>query len=188
QVVCLARPALGFCRYVCDCRATQHPRAEKRQDGFPHVGCVGTQDRYQSNRYADPLEQKRADGVNDSSFIADGGNFAFPDKANVRPKRLFFRLPLDRINWLTSSFLIGTLALTFAALPLSLGFFGLDWFQVVLFFAMFAACGFSVTLGYHRLFSHISFQASWPIPLFTRIFGAPAFVNSVLMWVIGEWR
>jgi stearoyl-CoA desaturase (delta-9 desaturase) len=72
------------------------------------------------------------------------------------------RLPLDRINWLTSSFLIGTLALTLTALPLYLWFFGLDWFQVVLFFAMLTACGFSVTLGYHRLFSHISFQASWP--------------------------
>jgi len=120
--------------------------------------------------------------MNDSSFIANGGNFTFPDKANVRPERLFFRLPLDRINWLTSSFLIGTLALTLTAVPLYLWFFGLDWFQVVLFFAMLAACGFSVTLGYHRLFSHITFQASWPIRLFTLIFGAAAFENSVLMW------
>ena len=166
----------------CDCRTAQHPRAEKRQDGFPHVGCVGTQDRCQSNRYAEPLEQRRADGMNDSSFIANGGNFTFPDKANVRPERLFFRLPLDRINWLTSCFLIGTLALTLTAVPLYLWFFGLDWFQVVLFFAMLAACGFSVTLGYHRLFSHITFQASWPIRLFTLIFGAAAFENSVLMW------
>ena len=135
-----------------------------------------------SNRYAEPLEQRRTNGVNDSSFIANGGNFTFPDKANVRPKRLFFRLPLDRINWLTSCFLIGTLALTLTAVPLYLWFFGLDWFQVVLFFAMLAACGFSVTLGYHRLFSHITFQASWPIRLFTLIFGAAAFENSVLMW------
>jgi len=120
--------------------------------------------------------------VNDSSFIADAGNFTFPDKANVGPERLFFRLPLDRINWLTSSFLIGTLALTLTAVPLYLWFFGLDWFHVVLFFAMLAACGFSVTLGYHRLFSHITFQASWPIRLFTLIFGAGAFENSVLMW------
>ncbi len=44
------------------------------------------------------------------------------------------------------------------------------------------ACGFSVSLGYHRLFSHITFQASWPIRLFTLIFGAAAFENSVLMW------
>src|SRR4029434_3341193 len=47
---------------------------------------------------------------------------------------------------------------------------------------MLGACGFSVTLGYHRLFSHITFQASWPIRLFTLIFGAAAFENSVLMW------
>src|ERR1700745_507325 len=104
------------------------------------------------------------------------------DLAKVHPKRLFFRLPLERINWLTSSFLIGTLALTLTAVPLYLWFFGLDWFQVVLFFAMLAACGFSVTLGYHRLFSAITFPASWPIRLFTLIFGAAAFENSVLMW------
>ena len=102
--------------------------------------------------------------------------------ANMRSERLFFRLPLDRINWLTSSFLIGTLALTLTAVPLYLWFFGLDWFQVVLFFAMLAACGLSISLGYHRLFSHITFQASWPIRLFTLIFGAGAFENSVLMW------
>ena len=73
--------------------------------------------------------------MNDTSLIANGVNFTFPDKANVGTERLFFRLPLDRINWLTSSFLIGTLALTLTAVPLYLWIFGLDWFQVVLFFA-----------------------------------------------------
>ena len=106
----------------------------------------------------------------------------FRDVAKVQPKRLFFRLPLDRINWLTSSFLIGTAALTLTGLPLYLWFFGLDWFQVVLFFVMLSAIGFSITLGYHRLFSHLTFQASWPIRLFVLIFGAAAFENSVLMW------
>src|SRR6201987_1763313 len=104
------------------------------------------------------------------------------DKSRATSKRSLLRLPLDRINWLTSSFLIGTLVLTLTAVPLYLWFFGLDWFQVALFFAMLIACGFSVTLGYHRLFSHITFQASWPIRLFTLIFGAAAFENSVLMW------
>src|SRR6267378_7190300 len=113
---------------------------------------------------------------------AKGNHRRFSDLAKVQPKRLFFRLPLDRINWLTSSFLIGTAALTLTGLPLCLWFFGLDWFQVVLFFVMLSAIGFSVTLGYHRLFSHITFQASWPIRLFVLIFGAGAFENSVLMW------
>jgi stearoyl-CoA desaturase (delta-9 desaturase) len=92
------------------------------------------------------------------------------------------RFPLHRINWTTSSFLIGTLAITLTAVPLYLWHFGLDWFQVALFFAMFMACGFSISLGYHRLFSHITFQAAWPVRLFTLIFGAAAFENSVLMW------
>ena len=80
---------------------------------------------------------------------------------------MFFRLPLDRINWVTSSFLIGTLLLTLTAVPLYLWIFGLDRFQVALFFVMLGACGFSVTLDYHRLFSHLTFQASWPIRLMT---------------------
>lgn len=83
---------------------------------------------------------------------------------------------------MTSSFLIGTAALTLTAVPLYLGFYGLDWFRVALFFFMVLTCGFSVTLGYHRLFSHLAFRASWPIRLFTLVFGAAAFENSVLMW------
>ena len=99
-----------------------------------------------------------------------------------RSNLIMSRFPLHRINWTTSSFLIGTLALTLTAVPLYLWHFGLDWFQVALFFVMFLACGFSISLGYHRLFSHITFQAAWPVRLFTLIFGAAAFENSVLMW------
>ncbi len=83
---------------------------------------------------------------------------------------------------MTSSFLIGTAALTVTAVPLYLWKFGVDWFHFALFFAMFCASGFSISLGYHRLFSHIAFKAAWPVRLFTLIFGAGAFENSVLMW------
>ncbi len=91
-------------------------------------------------------------------------------------------VPVDRINWITSSFLIGTALLTVTAVPLYIWKFGIDWFQLALFALMFAASGFSISLGYHRLFSHIAFQAAWPVRLFTLIFGAGAFENSVLMW------
>ena len=120
--------------------------------------------------------------TNEDSPIDSETDFGDSDNEPARPKRRFFRLPLERINWITSSFLIGTLLLTLTAVPLYLWFFALDWFQVALFFVMLGACGFSVTLGYHRLFSHLTFQASWPIRLFTLIFGAGAFENSVLMW------
>ena len=109
-------------------------------------------------------------------------NLILADHSGKTAKRSILGLPLHRINWLTSSFLIGTLVLTLTAVPIYLYYFGLDWFQVLLFFAMLIVCGFSVTLGYHRLFSHIAFQASWPIRLLTLIFGAATFENSVLMW------
>jgi stearoyl-CoA desaturase (Delta-9 desaturase) len=92
------------------------------------------------------------------------------------------RIAAARINWLTSSFLIGTLVLTLTAVPVYLWRFGVDWFQVALFFLLLAATGFSITLGYHRLFSHIAFRARASVRLFTLIFGAAAFENSALMW------
>src|ERR1700732_718416 len=95
---------------------------------------------------------------------------------------MFPRIPFDRVNWLVSSFLIGTLFLSVTAVPLYLWFFGIDWFQIALFFAMFGACGFSISLGYHRLFSHLTFRAHWIVRLFTVVFGAGAFENSVLLW------
>lgn len=95
---------------------------------------------------------------------------------------MIFRLPTDRINWTTSSFLIGTFVLTLTAVPAYIWFFGIDWFQVSLFLGLLAATGVSITLGYHRLFSHITFQARLPVRLFTLIFGAAAFENSVLLW------
>src|ERR1700730_2176333 len=104
------------------------------------------------------------------------------DKSRPPSKRLILRLPFDRINWTTSSFLIVTLLLTLTTVPIYLYYFGLDWFQVALFFTMFLACGFSISIGYHRLFSHITFNASWPIRLLTLVFGAAAFENSALMW------
>jgi stearoyl-CoA desaturase (delta-9 desaturase) len=95
---------------------------------------------------------------------------------------VFSRIPFEKVNWITSSFLIGTLILSLTAVPAYIWFFGLDWFQVTLFFVMFCACGFSITLGYHRLYSHLSFQAHWTVRLFVLIFGAGAFENSALLW------
>lgn len=95
---------------------------------------------------------------------------------------LLSRIPWDRVNWKTSVFLavINTLAVT--AVPLYIWKFGLDWFQVVLFLVTFILTGLSITLGYHRLFSHLSFKAKAPVKLATLVFGACAFENSALDW------
>jgi len=91
-------------------------------------------------------------------------------------------LPLHRINWLTSSFLIGTAFFTVIGLPIYFWFFDLNWFQAGMFFAFVALTGFSITAGYHRLFAHKTYEAKWPLRLLVLLFGASAFENSVLMW------
>jgi stearoyl-CoA desaturase (delta-9 desaturase) len=97
-------------------------------------------------------------------------------------------LPFERINWVNSSFLIGTAVVTCTAVPLYLWHYGVDVFQVSMFLAFFIATGLSITLGYHRLFSHMAFQARWPVRLATLVFGAAAFENCALAWVSDHRR
>jgi stearoyl-CoA desaturase (delta-9 desaturase) len=66
--------------------------------------------------------------------------------------------------------------------PLYLWHYGLDWFQFGLFLFFYIATGLSITLGYHRLFSHLSFKAKKPVKMATLLFGACAFENSALDW------
>src|SRR5215469_16801609 len=87
-------------------------------------------------------------------------------------RTLIFRIPINRVNWTTSSFLIGTFLLTLTAVPLYLWHFGIAWFHLAVFAVLLAATGFSVTLGYHRLFTHTTFRAKLAVGLFTLIFHA----------------
>jgi stearoyl-CoA desaturase (delta-9 desaturase) len=99
-----------------------------------------------------------------------------------------FRIPSTRINWTNSSFLIGTALVTCTAVPWYLWQYGIDGFQLALFLVFFIATGLSITLGYHRLFAHVAFQASWPVRVATLLFGAAAFENAALPWVSDHRR
>lgn len=92
------------------------------------------------------------------------------------------RIPWSRVRWLPSTFLIGSLLLTLIGVPIYMVTFGVFWWQIALFVLLFIATGMSITLGYHRLFSHKTFEASWPIKALTLLFGAAAFEGSVLSW------
>lgn len=92
-----------------------------------------------------------------------------------------FKLPY-KVRWENSIFLIATFLTTVTAVPVYLWHNGLDLFQALMFLFFFIATGLSITLGYHRLFSHLTFQAAWPVKLFTLFFGAAAFEGSALCW------
>ena len=92
---------------------------------------------------------------------------------------------LRNVRWTNSAFLIGTLLTSFIGLPIFIYHYGGQinwWLHGSVFVSMFIASGLSITLGYHRLFSHLSFKASWPVRLLTLIFGATAMENSALEW------
>ncbi|HPF15282.1 MAG TPA: fatty acid desaturase [Planctomycetota bacterium] len=48
--------------------------------------------------------------------------------------------------------------------------------------AWFGMCGLSITGGYHRLFSHPTYKAIWPLRMFYLLFGAASVQNSALKW------
>lgn len=88
----------------------------------------------------------------------------------------------NNVRWTNSAFLIGTFVTTLIAVPVYIWNYGLSGFQLALFFFFFASTAMSITLGYHRLFSHFTFRASWPVKLYTLLFGAAAFEGSALEW------
>lgn len=92
------------------------------------------------------------------------------------------RIPFDRVNWTSSIFLTVTFFTALIGTPIYFIKFGVDPFQIALFFFYFLATGLSITLGYHRLFAHRAFKAKAPVKLGTLIFGACAFEDSALDW------
>jgi len=99
-----------------------------------------------------------------------------------------YRIPFDRVNWITSSFLIVTALTALIGVPWYLVVHGIDAFQVAMFLFYLTATMLSLTVGYHRLFSHLSFKARRPVRLFTLVFGACAFENSCLDWASDHRR
>ena len=88
-----------------------------------------------------------------------------------------------RINWLNSIFLFATPILAAIGIVIHWVYFQPPGFlELFVFLGLYFATGLSITVGYHRLFSHRSHNAKWPLVLFYAIFGAGSFQNSILEW------
>jgi stearoyl-CoA desaturase (delta-9 desaturase) len=95
------------------------------------------------------------------------------------------QLPLDWRN-------IGLLTLVHVAaiggLALYLSFHGLTAAAAVIGFVLTALTIFSISAGYHRLFSHRAYEAHPALRIFLLFFGAGAFQNSALAWAADHRR
>ncbi len=60
---------------------------------------------------------------------------------------------------------------------------GVDWPSSGLFVGFYVLTGFGITVGYHRLFTHKSFEAVRPLKIFLAIAGSMALEGPVITWV-----
>ncbi|MHC5062791.1 MAG: acyl-CoA desaturase [Planctomycetota bacterium] len=86
-----------------------------------------------------------------------------------------------RLDW--SNFLFVSAAHLVAAFAIVyLAVFHFSWWTIGFGFLWGTLCGLSITGGYHRLFSHSAYTATWPLRLFYLAFGAASCQNSALSW------
>ncbi|MEZ5491480.1 MAG: fatty acid desaturase [Gammaproteobacteria bacterium] len=92
------------------------------------------------------------------------------------------------INW--TNMLLFSLTPLFAVtlVPLYGYFYGYDLFEWAVFALFMAFCGFSITAGYHRLWSHKAYKAHPAIKVLFALGGACALQNDVLTWASDHRR
>jgi stearoyl-CoA desaturase (Delta-9 desaturase) len=62
------------------------------------------------------------------------------------------------------------------------------WFELGLMLAFLAVIGHGVTVGFHRLFTHRSFEAKRPLKISLAVLGSMSFQGSLLGWVADHRR
>jgi stearoyl-CoA desaturase (delta-9 desaturase) len=87
-----------------------------------------------------------------------------------------------QVDWVSLIFLVTTPIACLFLVPHYLQNRGFEPAVWVLFVVMYLATGFSITAGYHRLFSHRTYDAHPLVRLFFLVFGAGAVENSALKW------
>ncbi|HEX2163895.1 MAG TPA: fatty acid desaturase, partial [Thermoanaerobaculia bacterium] len=63
---------------------------------------------------------------------------------------------------------------------------GFEWWMLALCLTLYFLVGLSVCAGYHRFFSHKSYECARPVQLFYLVFGALAVQSTVLNWSSGH--
>lgn len=86
------------------------------------------------------------------------------------------------IIWLNLTLFIFTFLVAMLGTPYWGFVHGFNKIIVIVALLSFIYCGMSITTGYHRLWSHKTFQAHWSLKLIFALGGAFALQNSILHW------
>ena len=93
-----------------------------------------------------------------------------------------YPLPSPRIRWLGIIFFLILHLVGFIGTPLYVIYHGINTADIVLFSSFFVLTSMAITVGYHRLFAHVTFKANPMIRFFLLLFGAATFEESALKW------
>jgi stearoyl-CoA desaturase (delta-9 desaturase) len=96
--------------------------------------------------------------------------------------------PLAARSWNNIGLMLLVHVAATIGLALYLIFHGLTLAAALIGFGLAALTIFSISAGYHRLFSHRAYEAHPVFRLFLLVFGAGAFQNSVLAWAADHRR
>lgn len=92
------------------------------------------------------------------------------------------KIPEPAFQWGTFAFFLATTSVALVGAPLYLWCFGISAFELLLLLFYIAASGMSITMGYHRLFAHVTYRAQPLVRFLFLFFGAAAFEQSALEW------
>ena len=87
-----------------------------------------------------------------------------------------------KIIWLNVFVFLTTFLFAAIAVPYRAITHGFDMAEIVMAVICFIYCGMSITAGYHRLWSHKTYQAHWSLRFIFALGGAFALQNSALHW------
>lgn len=91
-------------------------------------------------------------------------------------------------DWVAISFLTATPVIGILGTALYTWQVGFEWWMLGLCLTLYALVGMAICAGYHRYFSHKTYECAWPVQLFYAIFGASAVQNSIAAWSSGHRR
>jgi stearoyl-CoA desaturase (Delta-9 desaturase) len=89
---------------------------------------------------------------------------------------------LNHLDWVNTLFLALSPVIALVGTTYLIWTNGIHWETAILAFVMALITGIAVTAGYHRLFSHRSYEANPMFKLVMLLFGAAAFENSARRW------
>ena len=88
-------------------------------------------------------------------------------------------------DWVSISFLTATPVIGILGTALYTWQVGFEWWMLGLCVTLYALVGMAICAGYHRFFSHKTYECAWPVQLYYAIFGAAAVQNSIAAWSRG---